>query len=301
MSRWIAALLVVVAAFALSSAQDDGEKPAVRFPFGGSKSQLPFDVIQVDGKTAWRIVGRGSVRVEELVAGLASATELRMTYDQNSANASKNNVPYVGSDSGTTIPNAELADFASELLSAAELTLVGHSTGRARVVKLADAPSYARPVSAAELATLPITEWVSITRTGMSGNAFPDRLFDGFARAYVFIRYADGVFNASGRVEQIRNVNAMLDSVAGVGSDGMTVKMYDLGGAPKALDAARVLNELFQTAGKTIENLEDGGYRVRSEDRRQVNISVPNIGNRLIVRASEADHRLVQAALDAMK
>jgi hypothetical protein len=301
MSRWIAALLVVFAAFALSAAQDEGEKPPLRFPFGGSKSQLPFDVIQLDGKTAWRIVGRGSVRIEELVAGLASATTLRVTYDQSGANVSKNNVPYVGSDSGTTVPNAELADFVSELLSASDLTLVGHSTGRARVVRLNDGPAYARPVTVAELATLPPTEWVSITRTGLSRNAFPDRLFDHFSRANVYIRSTDGVFTASGRVEQIRNVNAMLDTVATVGSDGMTVKAYDMPGSLKAADAARALNELFPATGTTVDDLEGKGYRVRTEDRRQVSASLAPSANRLIVRATEADHRLVQAALDAMR
>lgn len=301
MSRWIAALLVVVAAFALSAAQDDGEKPPLRFPFGGAKSQLPFDVIQVDGKSAWRIVGRGSVRIEELVAGLASATTMRVTYDQNGANVSKNNVPYVGSDSGTTVPNAELADFVSELLSAADLTLVGHSTARARVVRMSDGPAYARPVAPAELATLPPTEWVSITRTGLSANAFPDRLFDTFSRANVYIRSTDGVFTASGRVEQLRNVNAMLDTVASVGSDGMIVKAYDMAGALKAPDAARVMRELFQDSATTIDDLDGKGYRVRTEDRRQVSTTVSPSGNRLIVRATEADHRLVQAALDAMK
>jgi hypothetical protein len=301
MTRWIAALLVVFVAFAFTSAQEEPEKPALRFPLGGSKSQLPFDVIQVDGKTAWRITGRGSVRIEELVAGLASAVDVRITYDQSGASRAKGSVPYVGSDSGTTVANAELADYVSELLSAEELTLVGHSTGRARVVKLADAASYARPVSAAELATLPPTEWVSITRTGMSGNAFPDRLFDGFNRAYVFVRYSDGVFNAAGRVEQIRNVNAMLESVASVGSDGMTVKAYDMPGALKASDAARAIDALFQSSGTTIDDLDGKGYRVHTEDRRQVNVTVSPTGNRLVVRATEADHRLVQAALDAMK
>jgi hypothetical protein len=40
---------------------------------------------------------------------------------------------------------------------------------------------------------------------------------------------------------------------------------------------------------------------VRSEDGRDVNVSVAPARNRLLVRASEADHRLVKAALDAMK
>ena len=66
MSRWIAAFLVILTAIAFSAAQDTGEKP-LRFPFGSSKSQVPFDVIQVDGKTAWRVAGRGNVKIEELI------------------------------------------------------------------------------------------------------------------------------------------------------------------------------------------------------------------------------------------
>ena len=299
MSRAIAALLVVVAAFVVSAAQDDGEKP-VRFQFG-NKSQIPFDVVDVDGKPAWHVVGRGTVRAEELIAGLASAVDLRITYDVSAAERSKNNVPYVGPDAGMTVPNGELADYVSDLLGAANLTLVGHSTGRARVVHLGDGPAYARAVSPADLATLPATEWVSITQTGLSPDRFPDRLFEHFSRALVHIRVDSGVLTASGRVEQIRNVQAILEKVSSAGNDGMTITTYDLAASIKAADAARVLSDLFTGSETTVDDLDGKGYRVRTEARREVNISVAPGLNRLVVRASAADHKLVKAALDALK
>jgi hypothetical protein len=300
MSRWIAALLVVVAAFALTAAQDDGEKP-LRFPFGGSKSQLPFDVIEVDGKPAWRVVGRGSVRVEELIAGLASAVDLRITYDRNGANLAKNNVPFVGPDSGTTILNAELADYVSDLIAAADLTLVGHSTKRARVVSLSESAAYARAVSPQELASLPGTEWVSLTHSGLSQDVDARRLLDHFASAHVYVRSEDGVVIAVGRVEHIRNVQAILEKAGSGGSDGMTVVAYDLAGAVKVADAARVIAELFAASITTVDDLDGQGYRVRAEDRSDVNVSVVPGMNRLLVRASAADHKLVKASLDALK
>ena len=84
MSRWIAAFLVILTAVAFSGAQDTGEKP-LRFLFGSSKSQVPFDVIQVDGKTAWRVAGRGNVKIEELIAAYSSATGKLVSYEADAA------------------------------------------------------------------------------------------------------------------------------------------------------------------------------------------------------------------------
>jgi hypothetical protein len=299
MSRWIAALLVVVAAFALTAAQDEGEKP-LRFPFGGSKSQLPFDVIEVDGKPAWRVVGRGTVRAEELVAGLASAVDIRVTYDAAGAAMARNNVPFVGPDAGMTVPNDQLADYVSDLIGAANLTLVGHSTGRARVVRIDDGFAYARTVTTQELASLPATEWVSITHSGISKDSAARSLFDHLRAAHVYVRAEDGVVIAVGRVEHIRNVQAILEK-AGSGSDGMSVVAYDLAASVKAADAARVISELFATSSTTVDDLDGKGYRVRAEEQRDVNVSVVPGINRLLVRATAVDHRLVKASLDAMK
>jgi hypothetical protein len=300
MSRWIAALLVVVSAFALSAAQDEGEKP-LRFPFGGSKSQLPFDVIEVDGKPAWRVVGRGTVRAEELIAGLASAVDIRITYDAAGAGLAKNNNPFVGPDAGMTVPNDQLADYVSDLISSANLTLVGHSTGRARVVRIDDGFAYARMVTTPELATLPATEWVSITHTGISNDTDVRSLFDHLRAAYVYVRADDGVVIAVGRVEHIRNVQAILEKAGNGGSDGMFVGAYDLAASVKAADAARVIGELFATSSTTVDDLDGKGYRIRAEEQREVNVSVVPGMNRLLVRATAADHRLVKTSLDAMK
>jgi hypothetical protein len=300
MSRWIAALVVVVTAFVLSAAQDEGEKP-LRFPFGGSKSQLPFDVIEVDGKPAWRVVGRGTVRAEELIAGLASAVDIRITYDAAGAGHSKNNVAVVGPDAGMTVPNDQLADYVSDLISSANLTLVGHSTARARVVRIDDGFAYARTVTTQELATLPATEWVSITHSGISKDSDVRSLFDHLRAAHVYVRAEDSVVIAVGRVEHIRNVQAILEKTGSAGSDGMSVVAYDLAASIKAADAARVLSELFATASTTVDDLDGKGYRIRAEEQRDVNVSVVPGMNRLLVRAAAADHRLVQASLDAMR
>jgi hypothetical protein len=305
MSRWIAALLVVVCALAVSVAQDTPKpepKDPVRFPFSGSKSQLPFDVVEVDGKQAWSVAGRGSVRVEELVAGLSTATSLRLTYDASAADKAKNTIPYVGPDSGMLVKNAELADYVSDLLAGTNLTLVGHSTGRARVVTVNDAAGFARAIEPAELAVLPASEWVSLTRAGLDPELRAHRqLFDHFRSAQVRISMDDGAFSATGRVEQLRNVVAILAKIEAQGSGGQIVRAYDLSANLSAADAAGMLNALFATTTTSVDDLEGKGYRVRTEDRRDVTVSVVPGQKRVLVRASEADHRLVKAALDAAK
>ncbi|MCB9932606.1 MAG: hypothetical protein H6841_04200 [Planctomycetes bacterium] len=304
MSRLIAALLVVAAAFALSAAQEAPKpEPLPRFPFGGSKSQIPFDVVEQDGQKAWRVAGRGNVRIEELIAGYSSATGKRVSYDSAAANASKNSVPYVGPDDGMLVPNAELGDFVSELLEGGQLTLVGHSGAKVRVVRLDDAAGFARVVEAGELAGLPDTEWVTLVRTGLQTSPRGySRALQHYMRSGVQIGMEDDMLIATGRVAQVRNLENLITKLesAASGSDGMQVRSYDLPANVKSADAARVIEELFEEPTVSVQELE-GKYTVRSDARRDVHVSLVPGANRLLVRARAADHGLVKSALDALK
>lgn len=301
MTRWIAALFVVTAALAFVAAQDDGEKP-LRFPFGSSKSQLPFDVMEQDGEKVWRVTGRGNVRVEELVAGYTSATGKRVVYDASANNSSKQTVQYVGPDDGMIIDHDDLGNYVSELLEGARLTLVGHSTSKARVVQLDSAHGFATVIQPDDLAGLPETEWVTISWNNL-GEAYQvgDQLAH-FRSALVFVDGSDTNLTVTGRVAQLRNVNALVGNHLSnaIGSDGLQLKSYNLAGAVKAVDAQRVINELFETPSTSITRT-DGDYRVTEQAERRVLVSIVSGHNRLLVRASPADHELVKTAIAAMQ
>ncbi|MCA8947138.1 MAG: hypothetical protein KDB29_12975 [Planctomycetes bacterium] len=301
MPRWIAAVLVLVIAIAFSAAQDSGDKP-LRFPFGGSKSQIPFDVIQVDGQTAWRVAGRGNVKIEELVAGYTSATGKLVSYDGQGASVSRETVPYVGPDSGIVVTQNELGDFVSGLIQARGLTLVGHSGDKVRVVTNEAAVSFAEVVEVAALDTLPDSEWVTIARSDLGVDDATIRYaLERYRGAGVWMTSEGSLFVASGQVAQLRNISRLINVFEqGASSDGREIRAYELGATLKAADAARVIETLFQEPTTRVQNME-GNFSVVTDGEKRVNVSAVPGANRLVVRASSADHSLVKAALEAMK
>lgn len=301
MSRWIAALIVVLTAFLFAAAQDPGEKP-LRFPFGGSKSQIPFDVMEQNGQKVWRVVGRGNVRVEELIAGYTTISGKRITYDASAAAGSKSSVQYVGPDDGMFIAHDDLGNYVSELLEGAGLTLVGHSGDKARVVELGRAHGYASVVESSALAGLPETEWVIVTWEGIGDADDMKRRLQVFQSALVRIDGDGHSLTASGRVAQLRNVNGLVERqlATATGTGAMQVRSYNMPGAVKAVDAQRVLNELFEVPTTTVTQT-DGNYRVTTDGRKSVHVSLVTGANRLLVRATGADHELVKTAIAALQ
>ena len=299
MSRWIAGLIVVLTAFVFVAAQEDD--PPLRFPFGGSKSQLPFDVLEQDGKKVWRVLGRGNIRVEELIAGYTTASGKRVTYDASTGTAAKSSVQYVGPDEGMIIDHDDLGNYVSELLEGARLTLVGHSTDKARVVQLDSAHGFARVVETSELSTLPETEWVTLSWNNIGDGQAIGQL-GHFRRALVYFDGSDSQLTVTGRVAQLRNVNRLVENRLSneFDSEGMQLKAYNLPATVKAADAQRVLNELFDMPSTSITRI-DGDYRVTDTGERAVKVSIVSGLNRLLVRASPADHTLVQAAIAALQ
>lgn len=303
MTRIVAALLAVSLCAVFTLAEE--EKPPVRFPFGPGQTSLPFEVTQQDGKTVWKIVGKGSVRVEDLIGGLSTANNLRVTYSQVASTRVRENLPYVGPDAGVIIPNTELADYSSELLSAAGLTLVGASTGKARVVATAEAPGYALYVTEAEVEKLPASEWVVLRGAPryasidvISMVAQSRRRSDG---AVSFSAQA-GSFVVTGMAGEIRTLLRLVRDLdqPGAGSEGKLVRVYDVPAPVKANDAASVIRALFEEPGQSVQNVEKN-IVIMTNRRSDVNVTALPTNNRILVRATAGDHALVQSAIDSMK
>ena len=300
MSRWIAGLIVVATVFVFAAAQE-GEKP-LRFPFGGSKSQLPFDVLEQDGKTVWRVIGRGNIRVEELVAGYTTASGKRISYDSSVRDSAKTSVQYVGPDSGMIIAHDDLGNYVSELLEGARLTLVGHSGAKVRVVQIDDALGYAQVIRLDQLANFPESEWVTISWNNIDDAYGAAQQLLHFRTSRVHINGTRTNLTITGRVAQLRNCVKLIDDrqSQAIGSDGKQLRSYDLPGTVKAADAQRVLRELFLKPSTTVTRT-DSDYRVTETGDRDVLVSVVSGKNRLLVRAAPADHELVKAAIAAMQ
>lgn len=303
MSRILAALFVVAACTVFTLAEE--EKPPVRFPFGPGTTTLPFDIVQQDGKTAWKVTGKGSLRVEDLIGGLASAHSLRVTYSQRAAGKLKENVPYVGPDGGVVIGNTELADYASDLLASTGLTIVGASTGKARVLETSEAPTYALYVSEAELEKLPATEWAMVR--GMPRFASVATIaMVAQARARgdgaVTMRVEDSGYVIIGMAGQVRVMLRLIRDadVAGAGADGKLVRVYDVPAAIKADAAASIIESLFEESSQSVHNVEKN-IVIQTRNSQRVNVRALPTNNRIIVRATAGDQSLVQGAIEAMK
>lgn len=303
MTRVLAALIVIAACTVFTLAEE--EKPPVRFPFGPAQTTLPFEVIQQDGKTAWKVTGKGSLRMEDLIGGLASARNLRVTYSQQAAARVKENVPYVGPDSGIVVPNAELADYASELMASAGLTIVGASTGKARVVKTDEAPAIALYVNEIELPELPASEWVTVRGTlRLASIDTVIVLAQTRARGEggLTVRTESSNFVITGPAGQVLVMLRMIreSDSASAGSDGKLVRVYELHESVKAADAVLVIRALFDEGGQSIHNVEKN-IVIQANRGNAVNVAVLPPKNRIVVRASTADHALVALAVNGMK
>ncbi|MBX3473805.1 MAG: hypothetical protein KF754_05440 [Planctomycetes bacterium] len=303
MTRVLAALIVIAACTVFTLAEE--EKPPVRFPFGPAQTSLPFEVIQQDGKTAWKVTGKGSLRIEDLIGGLASARNLRVTFSQQAAGRVKENVPYVGPDSGIVVPNAELADYASELMASAGLTIVGASTGKARVVKTDEAPAIALYVNEIELPELPASEWVTVRGTlRLASIDTVIVLAQSRARGEggLTVRTESSNFVLTGPAGQVLVMLRMIreSDSASAGSDGKLVRVYELHESVKAADAVLVIRALFDEGGQSIHNVEKN-IVIQANRGNAVNVAVLPPKNRIVVRASTSDHALVALAVNGMK
>jgi type II secretory pathway component GspD/PulD (secretin) len=303
MTRVLAALFVVAACTVFTLAEE--EKPPVRFPFGPGQTNVPFELVPQDGKTAWKVSGKGNVRVEDLVGGLASAQGLRVSYSMAAAGRLRDSLPYVGPDVGVVIPHAELTEFASDLLSSAGLTIVGASTGKARVVRIEEAAGHALYVTEPELEKLPAGEWVmvrgapryaSVETIAMVAQARTR------ADGGVQLRVETGAFVVTGMAGPVRTMLRLIRDadVPGAGDDGKLVRVYDLPGSAKAADAVLVIRALFDDPGQSVHNIEKNVV-IQAKGASRVNAAALPANNRVVVRATGADHALVQAVIDAMK
>lgn len=292
----VCACLCVAAAFAV--AQDD--KP-VRLPLG-SKTQLPFEVTGEGAQRTWRINGRGTIKIEDLLGGLASATGKRVAYSRTAMELARSTVSYLAPDEGVTVPAAEIPLYVSDLLGAAELTVTGFNGTTLRVVRLSEVAEYATAVEGNDLSTFPEAEWVTVfVVSSHGGGGDLDHFWkDPMRLGRYHVRTVYNGVLVSGRVDVLRPRLRMFKLVDQAGaSGGAFVRSYDAPAGINAADAKRALQELFVRKGTSVNAL-DGKYQVTESDQSDAQISISPGSSKLLVRARAADHASVEVALAAM-
>lgn len=294
MTRLLAALLVLGLALSFSWAQ---ERPT----FGRGVVNLPFEVVTVDGKTGWKVTGRGTVALDDLVGGLANATGLRVSFLANAMEARRTTLSYIAPDAGMTLSNAELAGYTGELLGGQGLTLVGFTTGSAKVARIEEAASHAIMVGEAELGAMHASEWVTFSAgfVHLSPRAASNALSLYRGADMTIVGHESGAV-LTGRAERVRTAMRLLREMDKPAAASQMVRAYDLPEGVKAESARALLGSLFPGDVTEVQNIET---RVTVTTRQQPRVTSYGslTGNRLIVAASPQDHTLVAQALASMK
>ena len=294
MTRLLAAALVLAFALTLNLAQ---EKTPV---LGRGSSTLPFEVTAVDGKTAWIVTGRGTIYVEDLAGGLANATSMRVSFTARATELRRAALGYLAPDAGVTLKNEQIPAFVSDLLAGQGLALVGFTQGNARIARLEEAASLAALVSEAELGKVNDAEWVALYLAVTNTSSGMANLLGVYRGANVSaLDYPGGVL-ITGPAERVRTAVKLMRDFDKPGAGSTVVKSYDLPEGIKADNARLVLAGLFPSEVTEVKQM-DTGVSVVSRSIAKVHVSVAPVGNRLIVRASQSDHALVQQVIAAMK
>jgi hypothetical protein len=298
MTRLVAALLVVAFCLVVASAQEGGPRSTL-----SSRTQLPFDVLEHEGQTAWRATGKGNARVEDLAAGLATALGARVTFTREAAQRMRDMVPFAASEAGVLIPRAELLDFTCDLLAAADLTISGTSWGRGRVSLVAEAMRNPPLVSEQELAALPGSEWVTVQGRALHTDTDTLRhtvqpMLTGTGARIVLSR---GEYVIIGPVREARDLLALMRQFdqPGADGDGREVRPYNVPSGVAAAAVATAVEALFTT--RSVGFRGDSGNLLAEDVTRAVTaVAAPGGGNRVLVRATPSQHLHVQAAISAL-
>ncbi|MBK8205612.1 MAG: hypothetical protein IPK87_02340 [Planctomycetes bacterium] len=301
MTRALAAALLILLALTLATAQEE-EKP-VRLPFGGGRSFLPFDVVEQNGKSAWKVVGRGNVKVEDLVGGLSSALGKRISFSAGASAMARGTVPWVAPESGMVIPNEELLAFSNELFASSRLAVVGMSGTRGTLATFDEATGFAPHVMLPALATVPAGEWATVTyATKFAGPGVVQQAVQTtVTRGVMHVGMEGNQIIMTGPIDQVRKLVNVVSAIDQPRSeyDSDVVKTYTLTGTVQAAQAVTILTDLFDAGATDLYEVE-GKYRVRETSRPTVK-AIALGTNRVLVRASVQDHTLVASALDALK
>jgi hypothetical protein len=304
MTRLIAAVLVISCALALVTAQGLGGPggSGSPSPFGSQRSSTPFQVVERDGKSAWKVSGRGNVKVEDLLGAFATATGVRVHYTQEASRQLSSNVQYISSDNGIEILNDEIPNYVNDLLEGANLAIVGFSTGQARLVTVNEARSWAVPARPDALDALPRTEWASVRMQLEHADATAILRMLGTAgmRQPVQTPVGGNAFLLIGPVGQMRNAITTIAALdePGAGTRGDVVRSYNVPEGMNANAVATSLSTLFSPPQATVRDLEG---RLVVQERRAHVASIVAVGDKLLVRASGSDQQLVEAALNALR
>ncbi|MHC4840377.1 MAG: hypothetical protein ACYTDT_05365 [Planctomycetota bacterium] len=303
MSKWIAALIVITLALALSFAQES--KPPVKFPFSGGSTDLPWDIIQEDDGVAWKVAGTGNVSVEALVAGVCTAHNKVFTYSRDAANSTRRNVPYAAPDNGMVIRGNDIALFASDLLSAEELTIVGLGSSQGRVVRLKEANTEAAYVDSSALANMNLADWATVLIP--LKHADPNFVVRNIqilnrSTANIQITSMPASVILTSRVNRLLKMSKLIQDIdkPGAGDHSDVIRSYELPANMKGPSAKNMIDSLFKPNSTKVTNAENG-VSVYQTSRERISVSVTPSNAGIVVRATPADHELVKQAIEAMK
>lgn len=307
MFKIIAAIVVIATALTISFAQDDN--PPAKFQFGGGgSSDLPWEVIEGPDGLSWKISGSGSVSVQSLVSGLSTAHNKTFTYSREASRRTRGTVPYVAPDSGIIIKNNQMAMFVSNLLSADDLTLAGLSGDSGRVLDIKNAYSEASYVTEENLSKMDDADWamllVSLEHTDSKYIRNTISSIHQHGTGSVGVAAMPSSVAITGQVKKVQGMLKLIRAIdqPGAGSGGLSdiVRAYDLPAGFKASSAKIMIDSLFKPNSTQVKSAESGVsvYRTSSE---RVSVGMTPNANRIVVRATPADHKLVKQAIDAAK
>ncbi|MDC1141626.1 hypothetical protein OAU50_00920 [Planctomycetota bacterium] len=304
MSKWIAAVAVIAAVFTLSFAQD--KRQPFKFPNnGGGSGDLPWAVSDGMDGTVWKVSGTGTVSVSALVSGVCAARDQIFTYSASASRSVQRTVPYAAPDKGLALKGNSIASFASNLLETENLTIVGLDGHSGRIVTLPEAFGEARYIEAVQLEKLHPSDWATVLIELQHSNAAAVvnniNQLNRQAPSLLVSPMANNVM-LTGRVASLMQIAAFVKSTdkPGTGSHSDVIRSYDLPEGTNSLDAKAIVSGLFRPDSARVTNTNND-VKVYQTSRERVNVSAIESKNRLVVRATAADHELVKQAIEAMK
>lgn len=299
MTRFLAAVVVIVATMAVTMAQADPRMPL------GRLNPLSIEVIEQDSKNSWRVAGRADIRVEDLMSLFAGATQTLVSYSDSTIQ--RHSVNYTAPEKGILLDDKAIPMFVSDLLhSVNRYTMVGFTEGRTRVMSADEAHGYARYIDPGALASMNEAEWVIIRVplervearwiVGMLDNTL------GEAKRSMRLQAVGSFIVISGRVDRVRRLHRFvldLDSSATTAMSEHLVRSFDVPAGVKAVDIITVIGVHFPVSTTTVTR--ETGASVTETRIPRVTASISTNGAKVVARGTKADLNQVESLINAMK
>jgi hypothetical protein len=235
MARWIAVLLVVAAAFSISTAQAGKGKPGISA------------MLDENRQWVWTLPASGDVAIPDLLELYASCRDVLILFNRNSI---AGNTSFCGTDE-RKLTGDEIDLFVANCLEDYRLALTKSGEGQYRIMPSAEAITRASTVTEAELESTPAWHWVILVYRPktIEENSLRGALQNMVSRQGGAISpVAGGGLLICDRADRVREVHKAAKEL----DDGLTpeTKAYDIAEGVKTDEAIRALRELFSTDQK---------------------------------------------------